>query len=86
MFFQNRSQGPFMSVPVPIFIENLILVSFPIFEIFKKAPFGRPFPLKSRLSVTRRVRESRPCRDPTFHHAIVITMPLGPTGFLKLVY
>ena len=52
---------------------------FSIFMVFKKAPFGRTFPLKSLLFVTRRSQAGRPCRDPAFHETIRIIVPLGPS-------
>ena len=64
----------------------MILVPFSIFGIFKKAPFGRPFQPPRLQAGTGKSASRRPCRDPAFHETIVITMPFGPTGFLKVVF
>ena len=63
---------------MPIFIEKL--------------DWGVIFDLGTIFSATKGPKEhksksgERPCRDPASHEIIVITAPLAPTGFQKVVF
>ena len=55
---------------MPIFIENLDLgAMFDVWDLQRRGSSSEG---------------ERPCRDPAFHEYIVIIVPLGPTGFLKV--
>ena len=49
------------------FIKNCFGVPFPIFRIFKKAPFGPPFRPSRRQKTSPASHRTDPCRDPAFH-------------------
>ena len=58
---------------------------FSIFHASENQPLELYFRPKR---VKRRGRDSEqelPCRDPAFHETIVVTEPLGPTDFEKVV-
>ena len=68
------------------FINSWFLVTFSIFMGFKKAPFGRPL-RPSRLQKQATPNDWDPFRrDPAFHEAIIITVPLGPSVFLNVIF
>ena len=63
------------------FLKKLFLVPFPIFMVFQKAPFGRPFRPSRRPKPSPPNCPERPFRDPAFHETTVILVPLGPSVF-----
>ena len=85
MFFRIRPRDRFWRVPVPIFFGKLDLGAVLDFRDFQKGPFKHNFrPKRIQRRGSSRYSE-RPCRDPAFHETRVITVPLGPTGFQKVV-
>ena len=62
-------------------LKSLILVPFSIFWVFETITFEDHFgPQRLQRSSTP-VEGERPFRDPAFHEAIVITVPLGHRVF-----
>ena len=58
---------------------------FDFLDFFKGSRLMTFFVKKLNLA-TLLSRTGRPCRDPAFHETIVITMPLGPAGFFKIIF
>ena len=61
------------------------MVPFSNFGMFKKVSFEPPFRPSRRQKTSPPNDSASPCRDPAFHETNVITVPLGPTGFWKVV-
>ena len=59
--------------------EQLNLVPFSIFMIFKKATFGHHFRVEGRQGSSNKKASWRRDRDPAFRETKVITVPLGPS-------
>ena len=55
------------------------------FQDFQKDTFRTPFSATKAPTSPSVSRAGRPCRDPAFYETIVITVPLGHTGFLKVI-
>ena len=68
------------------FLKSWVWVPFPIFMIFKKASFGRPFCPSRRQKPSTSKYGERPCRDPAFHETTVILVPLGPSVFKNIIF
>ena len=84
--FYSLFEVPFLTFQVPNFYESSNSVPFSIFMVFIKAPFGGPFHHKRRKIRSSPNDPGCPSSDPAFRETIVITMPLGPSGFLKVIF
>ena len=67
-------------------MKSLILVPFSIFMVFKKGTLWMAFSPQTRPNCTGESYRTRPCRDPAFHEIIVITVKLGPSVFLNVIF
>ena len=63
-----------------------ILLPFSILGISKKAFFGPPFSLEISIWSYAAVVWKRSLARPCFSSTIVITVPLGPTGFQNIIF
>ena len=86
MFFQNRYPGLFLEGPSAELFEQILLVPFSIFMVFKKAPFGHHFRAAGRQKPSPPKYGERPCRDLAFHETIIILVPLGPNVFKNIIF
>ena len=66
---------------MPIFVEKLDLGAIVDFLYFQKGTFWTPFSANKSQKAGTSNGSERPCGDPAFHETIVITVPLGPSGF-----
>ena len=81
MFFQNRSRGLFLEGPSADLYRKIRFWYHFRFSVFPKTFLAQ----KSTIRCPAK-SWSRPCRDPAFHEPLVITLPLGPTGFKKVAF
>ena len=56
------------------------------FQVFRKDTFRATFSPKRSSKTMTCSYWTAPCRDPVFQETIVITVPLRPTGFQKVVF
>ena len=62
------------------------LDAFLDFQDFKKGIFWIPFSTTKALKEHESKFGKHPCRDPSLHETMIITVPLGPTVFYKVVF
>ena len=70
---------------MPIFVGKFDLGALFDCREFSKGTFWTPSSAKKLPAITGKISGRRTCRDPAFHEPMVIVVPLGPTGFQKLV-
>ena len=67
-------------------LKNWIWIPVLDFQDFQKDTFRTNFSAQKVIQNNDPSYQERACRDPAFHETIVITIPLGPTGFYKVFF